>query len=334
MPRGSLLRFRYELKWIDPDLHAELQRNAIKGRAACIAYMNVESGKAIDQVLPVRSAVVVSTVSEGEFLSIELRLEAFACTASAFELCSQLRALKPGLAQWSNVGEIEGHFCVDVRDDLRALRQDVEASGWQVIAKQLSTYGAYSAEPFFYRLDGIREVSTQFTVPFESGSLRLKGGRSYEMRLVHFSPNGLKLEANPKNKDLNWLTIDGDEKAMTFVSSKALATDSNYDLKIVRIRTGLATIQPLDGRISVGRRFVGAEKPDETTWDFDLHARVTPDRWRLMLEGLLIGLPVALQGLVLTYSSTAITDKILVGSLVAVFGFAAGLAASFGLRKA
>jgi hypothetical protein len=335
MPKGSRLRLRYELKWIHENVRNELERNAIKGREVCVVYVDIEQGKPIDQFLPVRSGKVVSSEVDGAFCSIEVQLEGFAFAEDVGALNSQLRILRPSLPKWSSTtASVEGHFCLDVQEKVPALSQNLDPSKWQEMCKRLNEFSAYKDEPMFYRLDSVRETATGIVAKFKDGALQLESGRSYDFRVLHFSPKLLKLEANPKNKDLNWLTIDGDEKAMTFVSAKALAIDSDYDIKVVRVRTSVATLQRIDGRVFASRRFSGCDKPEEATWDFDLHARIVPDWWKMMRDGLLIGIPVAAQGLVLTFNNVNITNTWAVAFWVTVAGLFTGFAASFGLRKA
>jgi hypothetical protein len=127
--------------------------------------------------------------------------------------------------------------------------------------------------------------------------------------------------------------MDADDKAITFVSTKSLAVDSDYDVKTVRIRTAMTTV-PMDARVSFSRRLQGATKTEDGTWDIDLRARLKPRWWTLIWQGLLGGLLVAAQGLVLTFNNKNIENQGTVAILVTVAGLLAGLLASFGLRKA
>jgi len=86
--------------------------------------------------------------------------------------------------------------------------------------------------------------------------------------------------------------------------------------------------------LSCSRRKPGAVKPEESIWDFDMQVRIQPRWWTLTWQGLMVGIPVAAQGLVLTFNNPNIVNTHMVAVLVTVAGLAAGLAASFGLRKA
>jgi hypothetical protein len=143
----------------------------------------------------------------------------------------------------------------------------------------------------------------------------------------------LQFPARLENKDLNWLTADTDEKVLTFVGTRALAIDSGYDRKTVRFRAAVTTAR-LDARLSLSRRPAGATKPEEDMWDFDLHAQIKPSWPRLIGLGLLIGAPVAIQGMVLALSNEKVTNREYVIVAVALLGLISGvLTTIFGTKK-
>lgn len=120
---------------------------------------------------------------------------------------------------------------------------------------------------------------------------------------------------------------------LTFIGTRALAIDSGYDLKTVRFRAAV-TATPLDARLSLSRRPVGATKPEEDMWGFDLHARIKPAWLRLVGLGLVIGLPVAIQGMVLALSNEKLTYREYVVIAVAILGLVSGvLTTMFGTKK-
>lgn len=297
------------------------------GADICIAFLDTNDSRVTPEIAPVRAAKVASTEVQGDFCVFEFTLAGFAFAQDLAAFNRQIRTQSGNLPHWSGAAVV-GHFCEEVSTNGLPLKLDADVGEWQGICKTLCSYAAYKDERMFYRLEGVYAVSSGKAVRCESATLKLCSGELYDVRLLHYSPTKLKFPPKPNNQDLDWLVADADDKVVTFVGTKALAIDSDYDRKTARFRAVATTVE-LDARLSFSRRPVGAVKPEEATWDFDLHARIEPDRWKQIRYGLLIGFPVALQGFVLAVSNEKIAHQAAVAVAVVIAGFAAGLLATF-----
>lgn len=333
MPTGARLQFRYALKWVAHGLHDRLRANALKGTDVCIGYLDVSDATTPPKIVPVRSGTIHATDVQGDFCVLELDLQGFAYSSDVEALNRQLRTQSGNLPAWRD-GAPLGHYLEEIRPEGLPLKVAADVGEWQQICKALNSFPAYGKEQVFYRLEGIYLSGTNEMAACKDAVFQLRSGDLYDLRLLHFSPGGLS--TGEENKDFNWLVVDGDDKATTFVRTKMLAVDSNYDVKTIRFRAATTTVAQ-DARLAFSRRKPGATKPEESIWDFDLQSRVKPRRWTLWWQGLAVGLPVALQGLVLTYGNPGIASQPhvhYVAAVVVLAGFATGLLASFGLRRA
>jgi hypothetical protein len=332
MPAGARLQFRYNLRWVAQALHERIRSNSLKGHEACIAYIDQGQKEKTPDIAPVRAATIVSTEVQGDFCVVEFEMAGFAFARDLEAFNKQLRTLSGNLPNWLN-GSVKGHYFEEIDRKTLALELKANTGDWQGICKALVAYADFQTQKFFYRLEGVRDVASDQETECKDGALLLRAGDLYDLQLLHYSPKKLEFPEPFKNESLNWLVTDADDKAITFVSTKSLAVDSDYDVKTVRIRTAMTTV-PMDARVSFSRRLQGATKTEDGTWDFDLRARLKPRWWTLIWQGLLGGLLVAAQGLVLTFNNKNIENQGTVAILVTVAGLLAGLLASFGLRKA
>ncbi len=327
MPSGARLQFRYGLRLVALGLKDRIRDNKLVGTDACIAYLDTSKPDQIPEIAPVRAANLVMSEVQGDFCVLEFALAGFAYAQDLGAFNRQIRAQNGNLPAWRD-GAVAGHFCEEVTASGLPIKFDADVGEWQQICKRLSVYPGYQAERVFYRLEGVHAANSGTAVPCKDAAFQLRSGELYDARLLHYSPAKLVFPAQPENKDLNWLLADADDKTMTFVGAKALAVDSDYDRKIVRFRAATTTV-PLDARLSFSRRAVGATKLEEGTWDFDLHARIRPRRWTQTWQGLLIGAPVAIQGVVLTLASDKIANPALIAVLLGLGGLVSGLLATF-----
>lgn len=331
MPVGARLQFRYNLRWVAQALHDRTKSDSLKGLEACIAYIDQSLSEKPPDIAPIRAATILSTEVQGDFCVVEFELAGFAFAKDLPAFNKQLRTLSGNLPNWID-GSVKGHYLEEIDRKTLALEMNADTGQWQGICKALVAYPDFQAQKLFYRLERVYRVATGRPAECKDGVLRLCAGDLYDLQLLHYSPKKLAFQEPLKNDGLNWLVTDADEKVLTFVSTRALAIDSDYDVKAVRVRAATTTV-PLDARVSFSRRPEGATKAEDGTWDFDLQARVTPRWWTLTWQGLVGGALVAAQGLLLTFNNKNIENQATVAILVGVVGLATGLFASFGLRK-
>lgn len=334
MPAGARLPFRYSLRYVAQGLHDRIKDGTLVGTDACLCFLETSDKNATPEIAPVRAAKVVRTEVQGDFCVLEFALSGFAYAKDVGAFNRQIRTQSGNLPVWdATKTKVTGHFCEEVRNNGLPLKVDATTEEWQKICQILVKYPAYQGEPMFYRLEGVFAADSHVAVPCTDATLSLRSGQLYDVRLLHYSPEKIQFASRPENKDLNWLTADADEKVLTFVGTRALAVDSDYDRKTMRFRAAV-TSTPLDARLSLSRRPAGATKPEEATWDFDLHARIKPAWVRLVGIGLLVGIPIAAQGVLLALSNEKLVNREIVAGIAAFLGLATGvLATIFGARK-
>lgn len=334
MPAGARLQFRYLLRYVAQGLHDRIKDDKLVGTDACLCFLETSDKNAPPEIAPVRAGKVVRTEVQGDFCVLEFALEGFAYAKDVGAFNRQLRTQSGNLPVWNAAKtEVTGHFCEEAQNNGLPLKLDANTEEWQKICQTLVKYPAYQGEPMFYRLEGVYAADSNKAVACNDATLSLRSGQLYDVRLLHYSPEKIKFAPRPENKDLNWLTADADEKVLTFIGTRVFAVDSDYDRKTMRFRAAITTT-PLDARLSISRLPVDATKPEEATWDFDLHARIKPAWGKLIGIGLLIGIPIAAQGVMLALSNEKMANREVVAGIAAVLGLASGvLATIFGARK-
>jgi hypothetical protein len=327
MPSGTRFHFRYELGLIPDGLQAPISRNEFKGEDLCLAYLDRTDPNRPPEVIPCRAAKVVETKTIGDFCTIEFELSGFYLAPDLAAFNSQLSARTGYLPHWKDDGKLSGHFCHQLDSNPASLRSTCDISDWQELVKQLSNRKDFASEPFLYHVRGLYVPGQKDAIAPDAGIYRVKGGTSYEIRVIHYTPG--ETHDRVAVEDVNWLVADADPANISFITTTSLAIDSAYDEKKIRFRTLSATGRQ-DSVVSVFRRIGGAPSTTDATWDFDLQLGIRPR----LVQGVFLAVLIALPSIVLIWTDPKYENKVVSSLLVLIAAGLAGFAANyFGLKK-
>lgn len=332
-PVGSDLRFRYGLELIPESLKQDIGRTNLVGEKVCIAYLDRSDPARQPEAVPVRAATVIRAETFGDFCVFDFRLDDYFVARDIAAFDTDLRSAAGSLPKWdaANPTELTGKFCERLPRELTSLVTSTSVADWQQICKTLSKHADFRDEPFFYRVESLQDVDKKVPIPLTNGIYKFAADTLVELRLLHYAPS---LDTNKTSiNDTSWLLSEASEDVLSFVTSARLAIDSGYDVKAIRMRAAPVT-RDVDSMLTITRKLpaVGGTVSDPV-WDFDLPLRVTRNVGKMLLQGGVLGVLVACQGLVVIANNPQITDKLVPCVLALLAGLATGYVAIFNLRK-
>jgi len=199
---------------------------------------------------------------------------------------------------------------------------------WEGLVTELRRHPAFAKHPFFYLVEGISPLGTFQRIEPSDGRFELSPNSIYtlQIRTHAFQEMGDETPC--------WLFVDGDEKALSFSTPSRFAIDSPYDDKTIHFKTA-SVPHPVDSALTFLSQRSSLDRPDKdkSTLDFDVLIRTKSDRWELAWKGAIVGAVISFQGMFLVWANPGIQDKGWAIISVLLLGVAAGLSASFGLRK-
>lgn len=233
-----------------------------------------------------------------------------------------------------------GTFCNKVHKSLPYVQAGDGVDKWQELVTTLRRHRDYDDVPFFYYVTGVYSSNQNEPVIPIGGCWGLKANETYEIRLIQSIP-GSDEKGSIRLGDVDWLVAQAEDENVSFLSTNRLAIDSPYDEKIVRLRTvtssstkhSLVAFQRINSRRHEDNGTEEAPKAEDAVWQFEIPLVISPRRWTLIWQGLLVGALLAAQALVPIWSNNQLTDKGLLSIIAVVIGLLTGVVASFGLRK-
>lgn len=135
MPVGAPLQFRYKFKWIDQGLHDLVKANRLRGRQACIAYIDQSQPGTVPEIAPVRAATFRGSEVQGDFCVVELELAGFAFVQDVKAFNKQLRTQCTNLPDWARgSSHPKGNYCEEI--ETKKLARDYLEDSTSVLRKQ------------------------------------------------------------------------------------------------------------------------------------------------------------------------------------------------------
>jgi hypothetical protein len=336
MPPGSRLRFRYRTRHVSPDLSEQLAENLLGAQDICVSYFDMADPDREPEIVPCRKAQLIASKRVGDILILDMELSEFWVAHNLPKLNEEVRHLSSRIPKWQ-AGKISGSFCEQLDSIPDSLRLTADIGVWQGLTSDLGARSSFADIQFFYMLQGLYRIGSPTPITQRDGAYVLTAESSYEIRLVQFSPRPDR-DSGP---EAGWIVAESEDNNISFITNKKLAVDSPYDEKFVRFRTS-TVFQEVDSLISIFRQNSGsvsktvapsADKGSAPVWEFDLLFTIRPRHLALIAQGALVGVLIALQGLVVIWSNERIAEKIVPAVLVLLAGVLTGVAASYKLRR-
>jgi hypothetical protein len=178
----------------------------------------------------------------GSFFVLQLRLGAYRLAGDLNAFQDHIGSEGPRWERAASKSEPVGLWCQEVPGALAVTSPTWDFKDWQAIVKQLKKQPDFRAQPYFHMIEGIFESDVAKDgppVPVKSGEFQLRAGKHYELRIVHYDPEG---GAHSGGKTTRTLSVAVSDPALIARTNPQLLIDSPYDAKSVVFITGDAAM--------------------------------------------------------------------------------------------
>ena len=173
-------------------------------------------------------------------------------------------------------------------------------------------------ERMFFNVIGLRD-SARRSRPLRDGGWVLSPGQRYKLDIYHFYPE----EGPMAHRPTYWLGCKASGDGLTVLGSGLLRADSEYDAKTVDAQTK-GGVQSSQNVLIIYRTFE-PKNDNAMTAELTFNVEVEPDRLRNVLQSVVIGVFVAIPGLIAIYPDVPSWK----GALILAGGLVAGFASTF-----
>jgi hypothetical protein len=324
MPRAANLSFRYQTKWVAPQILERISSGNLSDSPTLIAYVDQTKPNESPVLIPCRFGAVTEACVFGTTVSLVISLAEFAITDDLAAFNKEMLTRSAGtLPAWQSDGTLRGHYWLEANPEPVIVRRTEKLVDWEKIVGQLVERQEFSEETCFYTFQGIRSPESQATLTTKQGRYEFGPGREYELRIYHYYPKSAPLSAR--------ITLATPSPWLAFTTNPVLVLDSRYDLKRVRVKAGKPSAKE-HAVLSVLRDVPGSEAPN---LEFDVLILVRANFWRTIGYGIVLGILLAGPQIVAAFSNPALPRKnaCFIAAASGVLGLLAGIFAAFGLKK-
>jgi len=324
LPAGTVLRFRYDQKYLSPGLSQQVDDTSIQGRCALIAYSDNSSRELQPVFIPCRYAKITKARRIGTTVSFDLKVAEFALAPDLDAFATEIKQLSAGQAPKRDVdGTLGGLFCIALHANPKAITKSVKDEFWQSFISQITDRADFRSYDAFVLLRGVFDSKGHILPPGDGGVYKLYGGRQYDLSLYQFHPS--------RTPNGDSITASAASDRIQFTSTPTLVLDSRYDHKDIHF-TALPGSERDRSFFQI--KIVKKDNP-LTAVEFELNYVMPVPFWRTV--GLITGTAAFLA---IPTVTSALTDSHLHGRkfefLVAVTllsSLAAATIAAFGIRR-
>lgn len=238
--QGSLKRFRYEEKYVEPALRADWTDNKLVGRECVVVYsIQQPSGYHEPAYLPIRRGTITRTSSSGSLLVVEFQVGSYAPLRSPTDNESRGELVHAFTVEFSETaaGHPGSHnekerFSAVSASPSGITVGNTEDHGFERNVQYLSNTVSFASHAF-WRIANVAEVGARKRVdPDRQGRFRMYSGKTYEITITHFQlafPIGTATEP-PQ------FEATTDEDLVEIVGSTDFTIASRYDALPIRVR--------------------------------------------------------------------------------------------------
>lgn len=240
-PVGCIFRFRYDHKYVAPELRPKWRDNQLAGRPVVVVY-SIQQPAAYHPAayVPVRRGTITSSFEDGSILVIEFQLGSYATlrhptndeTAGGLvrSFSAELGSALPG-----HPGHDEKlRFSAADGDEPPGLiaAGGTEAHGFERLVEYLTSTVSFG-DYVFWRIATVRRVGEAADLQADpQGRFRMISEKTYEVTIGHYQ---LKLDTAGTAK-LPTFAVTSDPALVEVISPKQFTIASRYDSIPIRIR--------------------------------------------------------------------------------------------------
>lgn len=338
LPRGAHLQFRYGRNHLPDALWGQLSAKSLGQHCVLVAYVDAADKQQPPKLIPCRYGRLVDSEAVGRYIVLKFELEDFAYASDLDRFEKEVAATSSGkLPYWDDNPDIDkrkafGEWVHLIPRQLTSCNADGKSEVWQSITAQIKARSDFSNEPFFYRIEELREIEADVPVHPATGVYTLSAGKTYQFRILHYDPEDKDIPLQTTNQS-RWILVETEGEGLKRVSTSHLAIDSPYDVKTVEFRAHNNTFTERSLITFYRIKDLNARPTTENAVrDFDLQVIVQGNWERTLWISLFVGLLLAAQQW-LTMWTTKGTLEFVPALLSLLIAMAAAIAAAFGLRK-
>jgi len=237
LPLNGELQFRYDKRWVEDDLIAEISNGTFpSGERALVLYLSADMAARKVDIVPCRFVEIRAAELVGTSCILTLRAQEF--VTDVIDTTVEIKRVSAGvLPKWSSslggdTPRLEGKFFIRSTGDVSRMA-GTELAHFEATVAALAAYADFSKDggTIFYNLKRIVDLTTdtQAFVSNRDGSFRLNGGHRYEMEVYCYA---IITADTPVAR----LFAESDLKSLEFPFGNSRVIDSRYDLKKFRFR--------------------------------------------------------------------------------------------------
>jgi hypothetical protein len=324
MPKASELSFRYQTKWVAPQILEQIAAGKLSNLPTLIAYIDQTNATQAPVLIPCRFGTVNEAAVYGTTVSLVITLNEFAIAGDLPAFNQEMLTRSAGtLPAWQPDGKLRGHYWLETSPAPVTVLRTEKLADWEKVVAQLAERQEFKDENSFYTFQGICIPESRALLPTKQGRYEFDPGREYEIRIYHYYPKNAPLSAR--------LTFTSTSPWLVFTTNPVLALDSRYDLKRVRVKAG----KPSTKESAVLSVLRGVSEASAPSLEFDLLILIRAIFWRTLAYGIVLGALLAGPQIVAAFSNPALTrpTACFVSAISGVLGLLAGILAAFGLKK-
>lgn len=236
-PRGSMCRFRYDMRWVEEKARDALKANALGGQRGLVCFSTQHPAKYTPAAfVPVRMVVVTKSESVGNHLFIHFSLSELVAlprrtrgdrfqAVEAFTSVLRERCAAPYDA-WASLGP--------AGDPSSPLEGDFESEGdeddyFERTAEYLAGTPIFSPARFirFHACTAVDGSKRQTELTGKPPSLELRAGETYDLELLQFVPEG--------EEGAGTFNVVADGTVVRVLGEPAVRIGSRYDKPVLQL---------------------------------------------------------------------------------------------------
>lgn len=239
-PAGGVFRFRYDEKYVSPNLRIPWQKDELKHRDVLVLYSIQQPADYHPAAyVPVRRGKVIRSFAEGSILVIEFRAGAYSPPRRPGKDETKgglVRVLSAAVA--SSLPGHPGHDDINLRfsaaegDEPHGLiaASETEAHAFERLIEYLSPTVSFGST-VFWRIATVRKVGDADPMAADAqGRFRLVSENTYEVTVAHFQMNAPPREKPPA------FDITTDVSVVEVIAPKQFVIASRYDSIPISVR--------------------------------------------------------------------------------------------------
>ncbi len=328
LPRGGQLQFRYDVRLLSPAVIDKIPREGLAGAQGMVCFLSAGTPTEKRQILPVRLVTIVRAELIGSSCVFTLEANFFVPPLSDQEIrdavAADERAELPAFAMEDHDGE--GRFAFFASLNWWNLRRE-SATAFEETVRALSRHQPFDAEgTIFYAVHTLARVASiswfvTWPVPLlaSTGVYRLASRGRYQIEIYSYAPDKISAGLH--------LHAESEDDFIRFVTPRAIAIDSRYDVKKIIFSTDAEVLARPGGMRLYLARDTSDGKDPEIRQDISLQF-IFGGSWMLgALRAFAIGIGTAGPAMVAANASGKLTVGVAI--MMIALGAVAGLGAVF-----